>query len=141
MILTDLGRTPGQVRGILRVAFQALWRQRVTRPGVVVDASVTLLVGVLSMLVDLLFRLSALVGIGRWWSPFDGPVTAPTAWRRPEGTLRWSPVVPSLGQDTTGGLHRCGGGRVGGANAATTSRTTGVPTSGRLVVSSHASAR
>jgi hypothetical protein len=59
-------------------------------------------------------RLLALVGIGRWWSPFDGPVTAPTARRRPEGTLRWSPVVSSLGQDTTGGLHRAVAAGLGG---------------------------
>src|SRR3954471_6926301 len=63
--------------------------RRVAREsGVQADSSVALLVTVVLMAVELAFRTSALVGVGRRWWAFDGPATAQTAQRRPRNNLQ-----------------------------------------------------
>ena len=62
-------------------------RAPVTESGVQADSSVALLVMVLLVAVELLFRTSVLVDVGQCWWTFDGPATAQTAQRRPRNDL------------------------------------------------------
>jgi hypothetical protein len=64
-----------------------------TASGVQADSSVALLVRVVVMAIELAFRTSVLVDVGRYWWTFDGPETAQTAQGRPRTIFKQRPSV------------------------------------------------